>query len=118
MTQLRVFHHTKRKAGKKHICCECAHNIQKCEIYSYISVITDVKINSYKQCNECNDLYVEVMNTSFSDDGPTLENLKDFFMDFADFYSNGNPDVILLASQFNVDVDALERLLTKPRVKS
>jgi hypothetical protein len=119
MIEPSVFNHVKRKARKKHACCECTFNIHKGENYSYISGIWDGKPNSYKQCNDCNDLFFAAMKSqAWADEGPTFKNLKDFFMDFADFDENGNPDIILLASQFDVNFYSLSWLLTKPKVKS
>ena len=47
---------TKRRAVKKHICCECKSEINKGDDYYVITGKWDGEIRTYKTCEKCIDL--------------------------------------------------------------
>jgi hypothetical protein len=110
----KIFIDEKRKANKIHACCECMCKIYKGETYSYISGVWDSNFITYKQCNDCHDLYIAAFRASeYFEEAPKFSELREFFMAYADFGSDGKVDVCLLASQFNIDIAALERLIKR-----
>ena len=49
-----------RKAAKEHACCECGSCIKKGDSYQYSSGVWNGEPSSYKQCNNCHEIFTAV----------------------------------------------------------
>lgn len=77
-----AFNETWRTARKEHWCCECHHLIQAGERYHYASGVWDGEGRSFKQCQDCAELFRDLTSeAAYPEEGPGFGYLANFITD-------------------------------------